>query len=429
MKEHRAAFDAAGIEKFARLGWNVVVFGRALRRIGLRAQPDRMILLAEALRAVGLSSRDDVKAAARSVLVRSPEELTKFDIAFDAFWTAANARRSETALERDRPPKDAKTRESPADENAGGQTTTSPERPDAMHRQDPNAPGAANEEPAAVVDGDRSFTYSFAEGLYQKEFSQLSGEEMAVARELTKRRAWDLGLRRSRRTRPARGGAAFDHRRTLRASLRRGGEIVSLHTRERREKQRDLVLLCDISGSMDRYSRLLLQFVHTVRHAVGHVEAFVFGTRLTRITRQIRHREIQAALDEVSHSVADWAGGTRIGECLREFNRHWAKRVLSRGAIVLIISDGWDRGDIDMLASEMRRLQRSAYRLIWLNPLLGSPHYRPQTVGMQAALPYIDNFLPAHNLKSLLQLASLLRSVENRRPARAQAPFRSEQSA
>jgi uncharacterized protein with von Willebrand factor type A (vWA) domain len=164
----------------------------------------------------------------------------------------------------------------------------------------------------------------------------------------------------------------------------------------------------------------LLQFVHTVRHAVGNVEAFVFGTRLTRITRQLRHREIRAALDDVSASVVDWAGGTRIGESLHAFNLVWARRVLGRGAIVVIISDGWDRGDIDLLAREMERLQRSAYRLIWLNPLLGSAGYRPQTVGMKAALPYIDNFLPAHNLKSLVQLASLLQTIEHRRPARAQ---------
>jgi uncharacterized protein with von Willebrand factor type A (vWA) domain len=171
---------------------------------------------------------------------------------------------------------------------------------------------------------------------------------------------------------------------------------------------------------MDRYSRLLLQFVHTVRHAVGNVEAFVFGTRLTRITRQLRHRSVREALDDVAASVADWAGGTRIGESIRAFNLRWGRRVLGRGAVVVVISDGWDRGDIDLLAAEMRRLQRSSYRLVWLNPLLGSAGYRPQTVGMKVALPYIDNFLPAHNLKSLVQLAALLQCVEHRRPTRRQ---------
>jgi hypothetical protein len=209
---------------------------------------------------------------------------------------------------------------------------------------------------------------------------------------------------------------------TLRSSLRHGGEILSLERRVRRTKQRDLVLLCDISGSMDRYSRLVLQFVHTVRHAVGKVEAFVFGTRLTRITRQLRHREIHAALDDVAAYVVDWAGGTRIGESLQTFNQRWGRRVLSRGAIVVIISDGWDRGDIDLLSREMRRLQRSAFRLIWLNPLLGSAGYRPQTVGMAAALPFVDDFLPANNMKSLVEMAQLLQTVDHRRPSRAQRP-------
>jgi uncharacterized protein len=285
---------------------------------------------------------------------------------------------------------------------------------------------AADRAPAGVEermlsDGDRSFTYSFAEGLYQKDLSQLTTEEIARARELTQRQAWDLGRRLTRRSKRGRGGDLFDARRTLRSSLRRGGEVFTLHTRARRPTQRDIVLLCDVSGSMDRYSRLLLQFVHTVRHAVGKVEAFVFGTRLTRITRELRHRDVADALNDVSKSVVDWAGGTRIGECLRTFNHVWARRVLGRGAVVLIVSDGWDRGDVDLLAREMQRLQRSANRLIWLNPLLGSPTFRPQTLGMQAALPYIDDFLPAHNLKNLVQLAALLRTVEHHRPARPQA--------
>jgi uncharacterized protein with von Willebrand factor type A (vWA) domain len=415
------AFDAAELQRFEHLGWNIIVFGRALRAVGLRAQPDRMILLAEALRTIGFGAREDVKAAASSILVRSPEEIPKFDVAFETFWSAATARDADAA--RNSKPPDSKPRDREPDSASPESRAGAPRTGDAPPLVR-DTPPTANEQQATFIEGDRSFTYSFAEGLYQKEFSHLTPVELETARELTKRRVWDFGLRYSRRTKPGHGGDTFDHRRTLRGSLRRGGEVLKLDTRERRQKQRDLVLLCDISGSMDRYSRLLLQFVHTVRHAVGHVEAFVFGTRLTRITRELRHREVQAAIDDVSHNVADWAGGTRIGECLREFNRHWGKRVLSRGAIVIVISDGWDRGDIELLASEMRRLQRSAYRLIWLNPLLGSPQYRPQTVGMQAALPYIDDFLPAHNLKSLMQLAALLRSVENRRPARAQAPFR-----
>jgi uncharacterized protein with von Willebrand factor type A (vWA) domain len=421
MSERGLIVDADELKRFAQLERNIIIFGRVLRRMGLGAKPDRLVLLAQALDAVGLRSRADVKAAARSVLVRSPEEASTFDAAFDLFWSTAVAGQMAhdapddplaPEVEANGEPR-AAAQEFPRGENRSV-------RPEAAFVRSDGSDAKPGDEGAMPVEGDRAFTYSFAEGLYQKEFSQLSEAETDRARELTRRHVWALGSRRTRRTKRGSGSGPFDHRRTLRESLRRGGEVLSLATRTRRRKQRDLVLLCDISGSMDRYSRLLLQFVHTVRHSVGRVEAFVFGTRLTRITRQIRHRDIRAALDDVAANVADWAGGTRIGECLRTFNLRWANRVLGRGAIVLIISDGWDRGDIDLLAAEMRRLQRSAYRLIWLNPLLGSSRYRPQTVGMQAALPFIDNFLPAHNLNSLMQLAELLNSVEDRRPVRAQ---------
>jgi uncharacterized protein with von Willebrand factor type A (vWA) domain len=419
VNERGLIVDADELVRFSRLGHNVIIFGRVLRDLGLGVQPDKVILLDQALDAVGMRSREDVKAAARAVLVRKPEEIPIFNAAFDLFWSKAVM-----------PPASAPSSSPPErPPDVGGDPRTAPQPPApgthaplphaSFVRSDGSDAGVSEDQPQAV-ESDRAFTYSFAEGLYQKEFSQLSDAESERARELTRRHVWELGTKRSRRMKAGGGGGAFDYRRALRNSLRRGGEVLSLPTRTRRRKQRDLVLLCDISGSMDRYSRLLLQFVHTVRHSVGRVEAFVFGTRLTRITRQIRHRDIREALDEVSASVADWAGGTRIGECLRTFNLEWTDRVLGRGAIVLIISDGWDRGDIDLLATEMRRLQRGSYRLIWLNPLLGSSRYRPQTVGMQAALPYIDNFLSAHNLRSLMQLAELLNAIEDRRPVRAQ---------
>ena len=381
------------------------------------------MLLAQALDAVGLRSRADARAAARAVFARSAEDARRFDAAFDAVWTSAGGwpgrdERDERDSDDGGAPRDRTTGDVADGARAVRTVAAAPrEAQDQSDRGDGDRSDRAH-----VIDGDRSATYAFAEGLYSKDFSRLTATELDRARELTKRQAWDLGRRLTRRMRPGRGGGAVDLAHTLRGSLRHGGEILSLETRVRRTKQRDLVLLCDISGSMDRYSRLLLQFVHTVRHAVGKVEAFVFGTRLTRITRQLRHREIHAAIDDVAAYVLDWAGGTRIGESLHTFNQRWGRRVLARGAVVVIISDGWDRGDIDLLAREMRRLQRSAYRLIWLNPLLGSAGYRPQTVGMAAALPFVDDFLPANNLKSLVQMAELLQSVDHRRPSRAQRP-------
>ena len=186
---------------------------------------------------------------------------------------------------------------------------------------------------------------------------------------------------------------------------------MHLAYRRPRQRQRPLVVLCDISGSMDRYSRMLLQFVHTLNDGVGMVESFVFGTRLTRVTRLLRSKDVDDAVALVSKQVLDWSGGTRIGNTIREFNVKWSRRVMSRGPVVLIISDGWDRGDPTLLSKEMARLQRSCHRLIWLNPLLGNARYQPLTQGMQAALPYIDDFLPVHNLLSVEQLGQTLATV------------------
>jgi uncharacterized protein with von Willebrand factor type A (vWA) domain len=408
---------------FSKLHRNVLVFGRTLRALGFRVQPERMVMLAQAFDRVGFGDRDDVRSAARAILVRSKDDIGRFEIAFDAFWRAHGRTRADGADDGDaldgaiRDCDEAVDREGPSE--AGDPLRL----PAAGSAREPRIDDGGPRPPdarGARLDGDRSFTYSFAEGLYAKDFSQMSSTELERARDLTRPGAWDLGRRRTRRTVSGAGAGDFDARRTLRASLRRGGEVLELRRRTRKTKRRDLVLLCDISGSMDRYSRLLLHFVHTVRHAVGSVEAFVFGTRITRVTRQLRHRDTQAALNEIAGSVVDWAGGTRIGDSLFHFNRTWARRVLGRGAIVIIISDGWDRGDVRLLAKEMRRLQRGAFRLIWLNPLLGSAGYRPQTIGMRAALPYVDDFLPANNLKSLVQLAELLQTVDHRRPLRRQ---------
>jgi uncharacterized protein with von Willebrand factor type A (vWA) domain len=184
---------------------------------------------------------------------------------------------------------------------------------------------------------------------------------------------------------------------------------------------RPLVLICDISGSMDRYSRLLLQFVHALEHGLDTVEVFVFSTRLTRITRELRKRNVDAAIEHVVKSVDDWSGGTRIGEAIKEFNFKWGRRVLRSGATVVMISDGWDRGDPKLLSREMARLQRSCRRLIWLNPLLGAPGYQPLTQGIRAALPYVDLFMPIHNLKSMEALARVLGDVDDQPPVRRQS--------
>jgi len=220
--------------------------------------------------------------------------------------------------------------------------------------------------------------------------------------------------RRTRRLTPGRG-QILDLRKTLRRNLKYGGEPLELSRLQRKSKLRPLVLICDVSGSMERYTRMLLHFIHTISGDVEHTEAFLFATRLTRITRYLNHRGVDQTVDQVSKAVPDWAGGTRIGEALKTFNFQWLRRVLRSGAVVLVISDGWDRGDPELLSKETSRLQRSCHRLVWLNPLLGSPGYQPLTRGMQAAMPYIDDFLPVNNLNSLDALARHLSSLDSKR--------------
>jgi hypothetical protein len=270
---------------------------------------------------------------------------------------------------------------------------------------------------------DKIYTYSSRDVLRHKDFSELDPDELDEVKRLMQAMKWELEQRRTRRKSFALRGAYLDMRRTLRQNMRYGGEQLKLSWRRRKLKRRPLVVICDISGSMERYSRILLKFIYVITNGLEKVEAFVFGTRLTRVTYPLKERNIDLALDQAVAVIQDWGGGTRIGESLKTFNYDWGRRVLGQGAIVLIISDGWDRGDIDLLDHEMRRLQLSAHRLIWLNPLLGSASYEPLTRGIQVALPYIDDFLPVHNLASLEQLGELLQRLSEQRPLRRQQPL------
>jgi uncharacterized protein with von Willebrand factor type A (vWA) domain len=251
-------------------------------------------------------------------------------------------------------------------------------------------------------------SYSPIELLHDKDFSAYDEDELALAQRTIDTLVWQLSKHATRRREISPKRAEYlDLSRTMRSSIRYDGEIVDLAWQRRRAKPRPLTVLCDISGSMDRYSRVFLHFVYALASAPNHqrVEAFIFGTRLTRITPALRQRNVERALAGVAGTARDWAGGTRIGDALREHNYRWARRTLGRGALAIIISDGWDRGDIELLQREMGRLRRSVHRLIWLNPLLGSPDYQPLALGIQAALPFVDDFLPLHNLASLEALA------------------------
>ncbi|MCB0192924.1 MAG: VWA domain-containing protein [Anaerolineae bacterium] len=381
----------------------MVLFGRLLRALGVPVTPTQILDLVDALRYITVRSREDFKNTARTILISQFEHLPLYDQAFDLFWQAREATEllelELGALIRQRTQRETKIEIPPGPKS---------------DKNDDSLP--ESEEPLA----DTIYTYSAREVLRHKDFDQLTPDELDEIKHLMRKMEWRLEQRRTRRKIQAPHGTYLDMRRTFRQNLRYGGEPLQLTWRKRKLKRRPLVVIADMSGSMERYSRVLLKFIYSISNGLENVEAFVFSTRLTRITRHLREKDIDVALDQVTASVHDWAGGTRIGDALKTFNYEWGRRVLGQGAIVLIISDGWDRGDIDLLRHEMNRLQLSSQRLIWLNPLLGSENYEPLTRGIQAALPYIDDFLPVHNLVSLEQLGLLLQKLGEHKPTRRQ---------
>ena len=380
---------------------NMVLFGRVLRYLGIGVTPTHLIDLVEALNHLDIRSRQDFKNSARTILINQHEHLSLFDHVFELFWTTD---RSETS------PIDLETllRKSSETQQKTGLLEVLEEEESSVE-EDTQIEGL---EPGTIR------TYSAQDALRQKDFAKLTTDELTQVKQWMRRMTWELAKRPTRRKIAGSTKTHLDLRRTLRDNLRHGGEPLMLKWRHPKRKRRPLVVLCDISGSMEPYSRLLLRFIYIISNGLEKVEAFTFGTRLTRITHHLDDREIDRALTEASQVIKDWAGGTRMGETLKTFNYEWARRVLGQAAIVLIISDGWDCGNIHLLEKEVARLQRSCQRLIWLNPLLGSPRYEPLTRGIQAALPYIDDFLPVHNLVSLEQLGSLLENLTEHRPLR-----------
>ncbi len=389
---------------------NLLRFAEALRRLGLDAGPANVLDMVRATEHIHIGRRTEFYQAARSIFVHRRQDLPLFDEAFQVFWRKPNTAlsgmdlRSMGEQRRFRKPQVSAGRDDPMD------NALTPE---------------GDLEDGSVSRIDLTRTYSAREVLRQKDFAQFSHQEIAEAHRMMERLNWDLGRRKTRRQVPG-NGTGLDLRRSLRRSLQYGGEMFDLSRRGPKSRPRSLTLICDVSGSMERYTRMLLHFIHTV--AAGQpVEAFLFATRLTRITRQLRYRNIDQAIDEVSRAVPDWAGGTRIGDAVKTFNYQWLRRTLRGQAIVMIISDGWDRGNPELLAQETSRLQRSCHRLIWLNPMLGSPDYQPLTQGMQAALPYVDDFLPVHNMNSLESLAERLSDIgPERRAVRAYRPKQEE---
>jgi len=378
---------------------NWLHFGRILRGLGFDAGPARMLPFLTALTVIDIGRPDDLRTAVRIHFARRRDDLRLLDRALGAFLGAPTGAAVTVPS--------AEVRETQP-----GETATLTGRQLKVLDDVDAAEGAEEMEVAS---------YSRVEVLRDRDFDTLTEAEMAEVRRLIRLMRLPAGLTRSRRARPG-GRDRLDIRRLLRRSLRFGGELLVFSWKSPTQRPRPLVLLCDISGSMERYTRLLLNFTYALKTASTRVEAFVFATRLTRITHLLRSHDVDAALNRVMASVDDWSGGTRIGEAIETFNRRYARRVLSHGATVAIISDGWDRGDANQMRSAIARLQRSCHRLIWMNPLMGAPGYEPLTLGLQAALPFVDDFLPAHNLANLEALGTLLLETAGRRPVRRQTP-------
>jgi hypothetical protein len=358
----------------------VVALARVMREGGARVGTGEVEAAARALGVLG-ASRRDAYLALRAVLCSRREDLAVFDAAFALVFGSISD---------------------------GSPPIEQPELPPGTTAA---LPRTAIDEPGAMLEGEpevRPAAWSPVELLLDKDFAEYTDAERALARAVVAQLARRGPRRRSRRLQPARRrGARPDLQATLRESLRWGGEPLERRWREPADKPRKLVLVCDVSGSMEPYARVLLQYLHASVATHRRVEAFAFGTRLTRLTRELGERDPDRAMARASEAVTDWSGGTRIGHALGVLNREHGRR-LGRGAVVVILSDGWDRGDPEELADEMARLRRSAYRVVWLNPLKAAPGYEPLARGMAAALPHTDHFLAGNSLASLAELASIL---------------------
>jgi uncharacterized protein len=388
------------------LAANVMHFARLLRAAGLRIGPDRVLDCVRALELADCERREDWYWTMSAVLLSREEQRPIFDQAFRIFWRDPQlAQKMMQALL-------PKTYGRAAKEEEQSQRLS-----DALFSQRNQKEVRPLDEQKVEIDA--RLTFSAREVLQRMDFDTMSAAELAEAKRMLRELRLPLPMIRTRRYRPSPRGARIDLRATLRESLREGGEVIPLVRAATTDLHPPLVVLCDISGSMNPYARMFLHFLHAITNDRDRVSVFVFGTRLTNITRQLRHRDVDVAMAKVADAIKDWSGGTRIGACLREFSWRWSRRVLGQNACVVLVSDGLDREAGEGLAEEMQRLHKSCRELIWLNPLLRYDKFEARPAGVRAMLPHVDRFLPVHNLKSLIDLAHAIsqpapRHVEKR---------------
>lgn len=382
---------------------NLILFGRVCRALGMNVTPNRMMDVARALEYIQLGEKKDFYYTLRSHLVAHPKELEYFDEAFDIFWRRPTEGFTTLDLQY------------MGEERRKKKTQFLP--PLASTPADDDAVEAIDMSMVAIVP-----TYSKQQRLMNKDFAEMTADELEMAKRVIQKMPDSLGMRKTRRFEVGKG-RQINMRRLMKDMIRKQGDITEIPTHRHKEKPRPVILICDISGSMERYTRILLHFMHTLAGSMYQVESFLYSTEITRITRQIRQKSVDNALEDIGQTVKQWGGGTMTGESLHAFNWTWSRRVLGRGAVVMIITDGWDRGDIPLLHTEMTRLKRSCQRLIWLNPLLDAPEYEPLTRGAQAMLPYVDDFLPITNLSNLDAIVKALQDLKARPTAE---PYRKQ---
>ncbi|HKL54853.1 MAG: vWA domain-containing protein [Roseovarius sp.] len=401
-----AEYPALDLPDTPRLTQNVIHFARALRKAGLPVGTGRVIDAIRAVEAAGFTSKTDFFYTLRACLVTRPEHRAVFAQIFRLYWRDPRYMEHMMAMMLPAIRGVQEERAAQAGEKRAAEALLDGIEPEAP------AQGGDEAQDESEIEIDASATMSEEERLRHLDFEQMSTEEAAAARRMLARLSLPVKPLKSRRAMASAQGARIDARATLRAAMRRGGELRRIHMQKPRPRWPNLVVLCDISGSMSQYSRMVLHFLHAVANEKGagwaRVHAFTFGTRLTNITRHLDRRDVDSALAAAGQEAQDWEGGTRIGDCLHAFNRDWSRRVMGQGAVVLVITDGLDRGDADALEREIERLHLSARRLIWLNPLLRWEGFAPRASGIRAMLPHVDAFRAGHSIATLEALAEAI---------------------
>lgn len=388
----------------SRLHNAITVFGRFLRQAGWHVGTGEIMSAIEASSKIDPSNRHDFRDSLKACFITNHKMIPLFDQLFDLYWR--NPDKIENVS-------DILRRLHRSRSNDAGSPTVKDQVKELYSKRVEGFKDKKDDK--EVEEGEFDvFLYSPQEILREKRFDAYTAEEYDEAKKFISRWTLEFGERKLRRLEKGRSPYRLNIRDTIRKNIFPTQDFIQLDWKDRKTKQRPLVVLTDISGSMDHYSRILLHFIYTVHSVNKWVEAFTFGTRLSRITHYLRKKDANDSLELINGSVKDWSGGTKIGETLETFNRIWARRVLSGGAIVLVISDGWDTGNIELLGKETDRLHRSCHRLVWLNPNLGYEDFKPLTQGLQAILPHVDDFLPIHNLNSLIDLVDILSSMDKR---------------